>query len=52
MHMIKIYFTCVSLILNFFKYSGSVAEAPSEKVLTSQLKIKKNKKVVHVYFSN
>src|SRR5258705_6851313 len=49
-HMIKIYFTCVSLILNFFKYSGSVAEAPSGKVLSSELKILQNKKVVYVYF--
>src|SRR5258705_13018446 len=50
-HMIEIYFTCVSLILIFFfKYSGSVVEAPSGKVLPSELKILKNKKVVYVYF--
>src|SRR5258705_12191243 len=50
-HMIEIYFTCVSLILIFFKYSGSVAEAPSGKVLPSELKIYKNKKVVYIFFS-
>ena len=49
MHMIEIYFTCVSLILIFF-FCGSVAEALSGKVLPSEQKILTNTKVVYVYF--
>src|SRR5258705_10488297 len=49
-HMIEIYFNCVSLILIFFKYSGSVTEGPSGKVLSPELKILKNTNVIHVYF--